>query len=72
LAGTYRQFSRKTQLNDAFIESYRVYGWGYVLNHPVAEENGGYAGEGEMPRSLSRLEFFARLPYLSRCDLSES
>ncbi len=26
------------QLNDALIESYRVYGWGYVLNHPVAEK----------------------------------
>ncbi len=38
----------------------------------VAEDKGGYAGEGEEPRPLSRLEFFARFPYLSRCDLSES
>ena len=25
-------------INDALMESYRVYGWGYVLNHPVPEE----------------------------------
>jgi len=28
----------RTQLDDASIESYRVYGWGYVLTHPVTEK----------------------------------
>ena len=40
LAGSYRRFHPKMQLNDALIESYRFYGWGYVLNHPVHEEKG--------------------------------
>ncbi len=34
----------KTQLNDALIESHRANALGYLLNHPVAEEKGEYAG----------------------------
>ncbi len=46
--------------NDALIASYRANRRGYGLYHLIAEDKGGHAGEGEEPRPLSRLEFFAR------------
>ncbi len=38
------RFYLRMQLNDALIKSHRANALGFLLNHPVAEEKGEYAG----------------------------